>query len=298
MNRYTDAVYAKGMTTRDNKEQLEELKIVICENLLKTLDKEVVKMAYQIKVMIKGIQPAIWRRLRIPGNITFQQLHQIIQASFGWLDYHLYKFEFEKTVVTIPDDNYAPGELYGDNIAEIDSKTTGINELFDAYDSCEYEYDFGDSWNHEISIEKRMKDTKKNTIPECLGGARQRPPEDVGGIGGYKDFLDIIRDKKNPEREEMLSWAEKDTRGRIFDPEYFSINEVNRKLLYALEDDEEHAEKLLTGKGLSGTVAWGWSDTCIDIKGKRYTMEYISNLLLRLGEGSKVTIKVEPDQRR
>lgn len=255
-------------------------------------------MAYQIKIMIKDVEPAIWRRLRIPGNITFQQLHQIIQAAFGWLDYHLYKFEFNKTVVTIHDDDYAPGELYGEDFTELDSKATTINELFDTNDICIYEYDFGDSWEHEIIIEKRLKDTKKNSVPECLGGAGQRPPEDVGGTGGYENFLDIISDKKNPERDEMLSWAEKDTGGRIYDPKYFSINEVSRSLLYALEDDLEHAEKLLTGKGLSGTVAWGWSDTCIDVNGKRYTMEHISKLLLRLGAGSKITIKVESDRRR
>ena len=163
---------------------------------------------------------------------------------------------------------------------------------------CEYEYDFGDTWEHEIIIEKRLKDTGMNGIPKCLSGARHRPPEDVGGIGGYENFLNIIRDKKNPERDEMLTWAEKDTKGRIYDSEYFSINEVNRRLLYALEDDLEHAEKLLAGKGLSGTVAWGWSDTCVDVNGKRYTMEYISTLLLRLGEGSKISIKVVPDRRR
>ncbi|OPZ93308.1 MAG: Plasmid pRiA4b ORF-3-like protein [Firmicutes bacterium ADurb.Bin419] len=255
-------------------------------------------MAYQIKISIKDIEPVIWRRLKIPGNITFQQLHQIIQAAFGWLDYHLYKFELNKTVVTVPDDNYAPGELYGEDITELDSKITKINELFDANDICEYEYDFGDSWEHEIIIEKRLKDTRKNSVPECLGGARQRPPEDVGGTGGYEDFLRTIQDKKNPEREEMLTWAEKDTRGRVYDPEYFSVNEVNRRIQYALEDDKEHAEKLLTGKGLTGTVAWGWSETCINVNGKSYSMEYISNLILRLGEGSKVTIKVEPAPRR
>jgi len=251
-------------------------------------------MAYQVKISIMDIEPEIWRRLKIPGNITFQQLHQIIQNAFGWLDYHLYNFQFDKTVVAISDDDYAPGELYGDDVTELDAKATKINELFEVNDRCVYEYDFGDGWRHEIIIEKRLKDTKKNAIPVCMAGARQRPPEDVGGTGGYEDFVNIISDKKNPEREEMLSWAEKDTRGRIYDPEYFSINEVNRKLMFALEDDEDNALKLFTGKGLSGTVAWGWSDACIDVNGKRYSMEYIGNMLLRLGEGSKVTIKVEP----
>lgn len=253
-----------------------------------------IKMAYQIKITINDIKPTVWRRLRIPGGITFRQLHQIIQASFGWLDYHLHNFRFATTVVAIPDDSFAPGDLYGEDITELDTNTTIINELFDNNDNCVYEYDFGDSWEHGIIIEKRLKDTKKNSLPECLSGARHRPPEDVGGTFGYERFLDTITDKQNPEREEMLAWAEKDTGGRIFEPDYFNINEVNRRLLYALEDDEEHARSLLTGNGLTGTVSWGWSDVCIDVNGKQYTMEYIKNLLLRLGGGSKVTIKVIP----
>jgi hypothetical protein len=92
----------------------------------------------------------------------------------------------------------------------------------------------------------------------------------------------------------MLEWAEKDTGGRIYDPEYFSINEVNRRLQYALEDDLDSAIKLLTGKGLSGTVAWGWSDTYINVGKKSYSMEFIAKMLLRLGEGSRVTIQVDP----
>gem|GEM_PF-130186 len=252
-------------------------------------------MAYELKISIKDINPVIWRRLRIPGNITFQQLHQIIQAAFGWLDYHLYMFEFDKTIVTFPDDYESDG-LYNGNVTELNSLTTKINELFDTNDVCQYEYDLGESWRHEIIIEKRLKDNEKNAVPVCLDGARQRPPEDVGGISGYENFLNIIRDQNNPDRKAMLDWAEKDTKGRIFDPEYFNINEVNRMLMYVLEDDMEHAINLLTGNGLNGKIACGWSDVYIEANGKKYPMEYISNLMLRLGEGCKVTIKVVPDK--
>lgn len=72
-------------------------------------------MAYQIKVTLSRIKPEIWRRLKIPGNITFAQLHRIIQVAFGWQDYHLYNFQLDGTVIAIPDDDYAPGELYGED---------------------------------------------------------------------------------------------------------------------------------------------------------------------------------------
>ncbi|MGM0366609.1 MAG: plasmid pRiA4b ORF-3 family protein [Actinomycetota bacterium] len=78
-------------------------------------------MAYQIKVSLMYIKPAIWRRLSVPGKITFSQLHQIIQAAFGWLDYHLYKFKVGNTLITIPYDLYAPIDLYGEEVKDLDS---------------------------------------------------------------------------------------------------------------------------------------------------------------------------------
>lgn len=255
-------------------------------------------MVYQIKISIKDIEPEIWRRLRIPGNITFRQLHQIIQASFDWLNYHLYKFQFPKTVITEPDDSYAPGELYGEDVMELDSAVIKVNEFLDINKEFEYEYDFGDGWIHNIIVEKQIRDTKRNNVPECLGGARFRPPEDVGGTSGYEDFIKIIKNKKHPERDEYLGWAEKDTRGYIYNQDYFNINEVNRRLYYALENDEENALQILTGKGLTGQVHWGWSDACIKTPGKVYTMQQIGDMLLRIGTDSVVTIKAEPVSRR
>ncbi|NLU51086.1 MAG: plasmid pRiA4b ORF-3 family protein [Syntrophomonadaceae bacterium] len=63
-----------------------------------------------------------------------------------------------------------------------------------------------------------------------MAGARHRPPEDVGSVDGYQDFLRIIRNPKHQEYNDYLLWAEKDTGGRKFDPEYFYITEVNRAL--------------------------------------------------------------------
>jgi hypothetical protein len=64
----------------------------------------------------------------------------------------------------------------------------------------------------------------------CVTGARHRPPEDVGGVSGYEEFLEVIHDPKHPEHEDYLGWAEKDTGGKRLDPKYFNIDEVNRAL--------------------------------------------------------------------
>ncbi len=71
---------------------------------------------------------------------------------------------------------------------------------------------------------------EEKRYPVCVAGARHRPPEDAGGVSGYEDFLSIISDPEHPEYNDYLVWAEKDTDGRKFDPEYFYINEVNRAL--------------------------------------------------------------------
>jgi hypothetical protein len=252
-------------------------------------------MAFQIKIKIREIKPEIFRRLIIPEDITFKEMHQIIQAAFGWLDYHAYRFEFGDSVISIPDERFTAEELYGREMELLDSETTGIDMFFYDHNKGLYEYDFGDMWQHEVKIERVIIDEEVETdLPTCTGGARERPPEDVGGTGGYYEFLKTISDESDPERKETLTWAEKDTRGRIYDPEYFNINEVNRRLMYALENDYETAAEMLTGRGLTGVVSWGWTDAVVKIGNKPYSMEQIGNMMLRLGEGSRVTIKVVP----
>jgi hypothetical protein len=161
------------------------------------------------------------------------------------------------------------------------------------HDRCLYEYDFGDCWDHEILVEKRLKDSKRSLVPVCLAGARHRPPEDVGGVRGYGDFLCSIRDRTDPEGKELLGWAQKDTGGRLFDPEYFHLDEVNRKLAHVLVDTPESAQLLfVSGGGLSGTLKVGWFGPVIEVKGKPYTWERLGVLLSMLDDDVPVTIKI------
>lgn len=184
---------------------------------------------YQLKITLKDIKPPIWRRVLVPGNITFHKLHKIMQAAFGWQDYHLFDFDFGDMVAHIPDPDYTPGELYGD-VKALNAKRTKIDSLLTERGKCIYTYDFGDVWRHEIVLEKTLPAKEGERYPVCLEGARHRPPEDVGGVPGYEEFLNAIRNPKHPEHDDYLVWAEKDTGGRKFDPEYFYINETNRAL--------------------------------------------------------------------
>ena len=86
-----------------------------------------------------------------------------------------------------------------------------------------YVYDFGDDWVHDITVEKVISGNSED--PVCLGGRRHRPPEDCGGVSGYREFLKAIRDPRHPEHEAMLEWV-----GGSFEPEAFNLALVNRKL--------------------------------------------------------------------
>jgi hypothetical protein len=88
-----------------------------------------------------------------------------------------------------------------------------------------YEYDFGDSWQHEIVLEKTLEPEPKVRYPRCVEGERACPPEDCGGVWGYAEFLEAIGDPEHESQEEMLEWI-----GGEFDPEKFSVDKVNKEL--------------------------------------------------------------------
>ena len=188
-------------------------------------DGKPIPQIYQIKVTIIHIEPAIWRRLLVPSGITFNKLHKIIQAAFGWQDYHQYNFDFGDTVVDIPDPDY-PME----NVINLNAKREKIDNLLTARKKCVYTYDFGDDWEHEIILEEIKHAEEGVKYPICLEGAMHRPPEDVGGEPGYMEFLKAINDPTHCEHECLIEWAEKDTNGRKFLPDYFYLKEVNRAL--------------------------------------------------------------------
>ena len=92
-------------------------------------------------------------------------------------------------------------------------------------DTLIYEYDFGDSWEHKILLEKILTDDGKTVLPVCIKGKRASPPEDCGGIWGYEELLETISNPKHPDHEEMLEWL-----GGEFDPEAFDLEQINKDL--------------------------------------------------------------------
>lgn len=173
---------------------------------------------YQIKVTLRGSKPPIWRRFQVAGDTRLSKLHDILQVVMGWEDYHLYQFTIGGTYFGRPDPDFGL-DMESDRKVRLSQVVTGEKAKFT------YEYDFGDSWEHQILIEKILPPEPGVRYPICLTGKRACPPEDCGGIWGYADFLEAIQNPKHPEHEDMLEWI-----GGEFDPEAFDLEEVNRAL--------------------------------------------------------------------
>ena len=177
---------------------------------------------YQLKVTLLGTNPPIWRRLLVPADVTLAQLHEVLQAAMGWEDGHMHEFSIGQRRFGRPDPE---DRLMGMPFVE-NERTVRLSSILGRVGAkAIYTYDFGDSWEHGIVLEKRLSADPNTTYPVCTGGQLARPPEDCGGIGGFYDLLDAIGDPTHDQYEELRDWV-----GDDYDPEAFSIDDVNRML--------------------------------------------------------------------
>ncbi len=173
---------------------------------------------HQLKVTLKGIRPPIWRRLLIRSDTNLEQLHEVLQTTMGWFGGHLHQFVADDVQYGVPDDEWG--------VEVQDERRVTVADVAPAAgDRLVYEYDFGDGWEHDLLVEKVLEPEPGATYPVCLKGRRACPPEDVGGIWGYAEFLQILSDPDHPEYEERLEWI-----GGEFNPEEFDVEDVNAAL--------------------------------------------------------------------
>jgi len=175
---------------------------------------------YQFKIALRDSKPTVWRRIQVPETYTFWDLHVAIQDVFGWSDYHLHEFEIidptskRKVRIGIPENDFDREVLpvWKHRIADYFSMDNKKSD---------YTYDFGDNWEHKIELERILPREKRVKYPVCVKGKRACPPEDCGGVWGYEELLEAIKDPKHEQHEEMLEWI-----GGEFDPEHFDVKEV------------------------------------------------------------------------
>jgi len=159
----------------------------------------------------------------VPAGYSFWDLHVAIQDSMGWLDYHLHAFRVQDPhsaaliEIGIPDEEIAPGT----NPVLAGWEVLLQSYLNEAGQVVNYDYDFGDGWEHRVLLKEITPQEQDTQYPICLGGERACPPEDCGGIWGYQTLLEAINDPLHDEHETLLNWL-----GTEFDPESFDPAEV------------------------------------------------------------------------
>ena len=176
---------------------------------------------YQLKITIKGSKPPIWRRVVVPEQFTFCQLHQAIQGAFGWCDYHLHKFEFKKPGLLIRE-TWEEDDLAESRGCDVLEEGTQIGTLITENPRFIYTYDFGDAWEHQILMEKEVE--YEYSYPQVLKYKGDNIPEDCGGIGGYYDLLDKLDDPEAEDHDLMEEWACQQGMGE------YDLDEVNANL--------------------------------------------------------------------
>lgn len=174
---------------------------------------------YQIKVVLQGCEPAIWRRLLVQDT-TLDRLSDFLIAAMGWNGGHLHIFTAGDKRYSIPDPEWYDEGMIDENAVKL-SDIVSVKQR-----SFIYEYDLGDSWQHEVLIENVGPSEPGQRYPICLEGRRACPPEDVGGIGGFYQFLNAIADPNHPEHQYLLKWA-----AGSFNPEAFDLDQTNLALM-------------------------------------------------------------------
>ena len=177
---------------------------------------------FRLKIVLKWIKPDIWRRVEVP-DCTLEDLHWVIQLCMPWTNSHLWEFTVGKERYGMDVDD-APFAMDDDD-SEPAHKVQLSKLAADGVKKFTYMYDFGDSWDHIITLEKPVPRDPKAKYPRCVAGARACPPDDCGGAPGYEQLLEVLADKKHPDHEDMMEWA-----GGPIDPEAFDLDAANKQL--------------------------------------------------------------------
>jgi len=174
----------------------------------------------EIKVTLEYIEPAVTRTLQVPADIRLDRLHLTLQAAMGWTNSHLYMFEANGATWGIADPDFGGDDLPADKttLAEV-IEDTGAR-------SIRYIYDFGDDWVHRLHIGQATDPVPGDLYPRLTDISGRCPPEDVGGLPGYEEFLDAVANPKHPEHAQLKDWY-----GGAFDPNTPPSDELRFEVL-------------------------------------------------------------------
>jgi hypothetical protein len=202
---------------------------------------------FVFRIGIEYAEPKIWRKLRVPGYFTLAEFHTAIQIAFGWTDSHLHSFTID-SVDYMPESEDDGG---WDDLGDVQSEDgcrlddLGLREK----QNFRYTYDFGDSWQHKITVSKIIPFQEEEEPPLCLGGKYACPLEDSGGTDGYAEILEILQNPRHKDYQEFREWA------GDHDPLAFDLDEVNqilRKVFPPARKAKAGKTKAASGESASG----------------------------------------------
>ena len=176
--------------------------------------------SWQLRIELLGVTPTVWRRLIVP-EIIMPKLHEIFQIALGWTNSHLHEFLISGAKYADPDPDLA------EELEHIDEKNIALVKALGLDARCfDYLYDFGDSWHHVVVLEDQHPHPDvAPSLVHCSDGANACPPEDVGGVHGYAEFLEAIADSDHEDHDRYLEWV-----GGRFDAKGFDLDATNLSL--------------------------------------------------------------------
>lgn len=165
-----------------------------------------------LRIELDGTEPPIWREVEVPTSVTLKALHDIVQVTMGWFDYHLWEMAIDDQVyrVTMDDDWEASSGKDASRMRLRDVLTGGQIKIA-------YTYDFGDDWRHTLMLSDIRQGDPATAYPRFIAGGRNCPPEDCGGITGFYEMLDARSDPTHEEHAEISEWLDD------YDPEELDV---------------------------------------------------------------------------
>ncbi len=184
---------------------------------------------YRLKIQINGITPPVWRSVDVPAEIGLHDLHETIQRLFAWNDSHLHEFMTGAHPSGI---RYAPENPELDHWGEppLNEKRVPLNTLLTKpRDSLLYSYDFGDNWEHTLTLESILPAAGPGTLPQCVAGSGHAPQEDSFGPHGWMEKIAISQNPNDPDHQDIRRWLGL-RKGQHIDPAAFDRARVNTRL--------------------------------------------------------------------
>jgi len=169
---------------------------------------------FRLRIQLQDVEPVVWRRVLVPGSVRLAKLSEMLLAAMGWTNSHLHAFRVGDKHFGMHFEDWAEDE--------IDEKSVTVLQALREERRFLFEYDFGDSWDHEVFVEELTWSYFGLKFAVCLDGENACPPEDVGGTPGYAYFLEAIADPSHEEHDSYLEWI-----GGSFDPVEFDLAGAN-----------------------------------------------------------------------